>query len=263
MAAHPVYNRQPMHDAPQTQQLPVLRPPEQATLPTTKPELNELFGFMAEAELRFESLRMRIVDKRITTHGPETETHDIWLRHPSHAKVVSTRGDARERDFDVWASDGEQVRTYDAKGNTATLRRMPTAPVGVDDPELPSFARIYLPVTALPAESLADTFIHPNGFCRNVLGTGVVTRRGTAEIAGREAILLRCDHPRTSHVLTDRPDHWLEVGIDMQTGLLVLLAEHVADQMTRHAQVTSIALDEPIGDEAFKLHISADTRKLY
>jgi len=252
-----------MHDAPPTPQLPSVRPAEQAVLPTTQPELNELFGFMAEAELRFDSLRMRIVDKRITSHGPETESHDIWLRHPRHAKVVSTRGDARERDFDVWVADGEQVRTYDAKGKSATIRRMPTAPVGVDDPELPAFARIYQPVTALPAESVADTFIHPNGFCRNVLGTGLVSRRGTAEIAGREVILLRCDHPRTSHVLTDRPDHWLEVGIDMQTGMLMLLAEHVAEQMTRHAQVASISLDETINDEAFALHISADTRTLY
>jgi hypothetical protein len=96
-----------------------------------------------------------------------------------------------------------------------------------------------------------------------VLFTGVVSRRGTAEIAGREAILVRCDHPRTSHVLTDRPDHWLEVGIDVQTGMLVLLAEHVGDQMTRHAQALTIALDEPIQDETFTLHLSSDVRKLY
>lgn len=253
-----------MHDAPARPQLPALRPPDQPVLPATAPELRELFEFMAEAELRFESLRMRIVDKRITTHGPETETHDIWLRHPGHAKVVSSRGAATDRDFDVWVADGEQVHTYDARGNTATLRRLPNRPVGADAADLPSHARVYLPVTTLPAESLADTFIHPHGFCRNVLATGLVTRRGTASIAGgREVILLRCDHPRTSHVLTDRPDHWLEIGIDVQTGMLLLLAEHVAEQMTRHAEAVSVSFDETIPDEAFKLHLSADTRTLY
>ena len=202
-----------MHEAPATPSLPALRAPDQPVLPTSDPELKDLFRFMAEAELRFETLRMRIVDQRTTTHGDETVTHELWLRHTGMAKVISTRGDQRERDYDVWVSDGEQVRTYDARGNSATIRRLPNRPVGADADDLPSFAQIYLPVTTLPAETLADTFVHPNGFCRNVLGTGVVTRRGTQALAGgREAILLRCDHPRTSHVLTDRPDHWLEVG---------------------------------------------------
>ena len=102
-----------------------------------------------------------------------------------------------------------------------------------------------MPQTALPAETVADTFVHPNGFCRNVLRTGVVYRRGTASLAGgRETILLRCDHPRTSHLLLDRPDHWLEVGVDAQTGMILLLAEHVGDRITRHAEATSVRLDE-------------------
>ncbi|MEP7158321.1 MAG: hypothetical protein ABI797_02760 [Chloroflexota bacterium] len=254
-----------MHDAPPTTQLPALRPPDQAALPAaTQPELSELFKFMTEAELRFETLRGRIVDRRVTTHGDEVETYEIWLRHPGHAKVITTRADVLARDFEVWTSDGTSVHTYDAKGNTATDRRMPVRPVGVTDPELPAFARIYAPVTVLPAESLADTFIHPHGFCKNVLMTGVIYKRGTALMAnGREAILLRCDHPRTSHVLTDRPDHWLEVGVDVQTGMIVLLAEHVAETMTRHAEAVNVSLDERIPDEAFMLHVSADTRRIY
>lgn len=253
-----------MHDAAPPPQLPALRPADRATLPATQAELTGLFDFMAQAELRFESLRMRIVDRRVTTHGEETETHDIWLRHPGRAKVVSNRGGSLERDFEVWLTEDGEVRTYDAKGHMATKRRLPTRPVGVTDSDLPPFARVYAPVTALPAETVADTFVHPHGLCNNVLRSGVVYRRGTAALAGgREAILLRCDHPRISHVLTDRPDHWLEVGIDVQTGVILLLAEHVGDTVTRHAQVTSIALDERIPDDAFRLHISADTRTLY
>ena len=252
-----------MHEAPAQPQLPVLRAPEEPTLPTSDPSLGQLFRFMAEAELRFETLRLRIVDKRVTTHGDEVEAHEIWLRHPGFAKVISTRGEALERDYDVWVSDGHEVRTFDARGNTSTIRPLPVRPVGVGDPELPKFAQIYDPVTRLPAETLADTFIHPNGLCRNVLATGAISRRGTQEIAGREAILLRCDHPRTSHVLTDRPDHWLEVAVDTQTGIVLLLAEHVGDQATRDAQVVSIGIDEPIATDVFKLHISSDTRILY
>jgi hypothetical protein len=255
-----------MHDMPALAPpaRPALRRPERASLGSAHPSLPELFRFMAEAELRFESLRLRIVDRRTTVTGQEVETHEIWLRHPGQAKVVSGQGDATGRDFTVWITDGEVVRTYDARDATATVRRLPNAPVGSTDPDLPPFARLYVPVTALPPESLADAFIHPNGMCRNVLATGNVRLLGTAALAGdREVLLLRSDHPRTSHVLTDRPDHWLEVGVDRQTGLILLLAEHVGDQMTRHAEAVSVGIDEPIGDEAFRLHISNDTRVLY
>lgn len=254
-----------MHDAPPATNPPQLRPAEQPALPVaTQPELAELFDFMAEAELRFDSLRMRIVDKRVTANGDEVETHDVWLRHPGHAKVVSSRGTGIDRNYDVWVADGEKVHTYDATGNTMTERRMPGRPVGAESSDLPPWSRIYVPVTTLPAESLADTFVHPRGFCHNILMTGVVYRRGTQQMAnGREAALLRCDHPRTSHVLTDRPDHWLEVGVDLQTGMIVLIAEHVAEAMTRHAEAVTISLDERIPDEAFALHVSDDTRRIY
>ena len=252
-----------MHDAPAPAQLPTLRAPDQPTIKSTDPDVPDLFRFMAEAELRFDTLRMRIVDRRTTTHGDETETHEVWLRHPGMAKVISTRGDALERDYDAWLADGESVHTYDARAKNATSRRLPVRPVGAEDANLPAHSRIYLPVTTLPAETLADTFVHPHGICRNVLSTGIVTRGGTQVLANREAFLLRCDHPRTSHVLTDRPDHWLEIGIDAQIGAILLLAEHVGDQVTRHAEVTTFAVDEIITDDVFRLHISSDTRILY
>ncbi|HWH24712.1 MAG TPA: hypothetical protein VNW68_07460 [Candidatus Limnocylindria bacterium] len=252
-----------MHDLPAPIRTVPLRPPARATLATAAPSIDELFDFMTEAELRFETLRLRIVDERTTTEGQTSELHDVWLRHPGQAKVVTTRGDATDRDFEVWIGDGERVRTYDARMNSSAIRPQPARPAGSTDKRLPRFARLYVPVTPLPPESVVDTFIHPNGFTRNVLATGVLTLRGTAEVNGREQILLRCDHPRTNHVLTDRPDHWLEVAVDRQIGLILVLAEHVGDRMTRHARVTSMAVDEPIGGEAFQLHVSDDTRSLY
>jgi hypothetical protein len=256
-----------MHDVsptpPNDLALTTLRAAELPTPPESTGALNQLFDFMAEAELRFESLRMRVVDHQITTHGDETVTHDIWLRHPNSAKIVSTRGETSDGDYDVWVSDGEIVHTFNALGRTATQRRAPRRPIGLDDKDLPRRSQVYMTQTALQPETVADTFVHPNGFCRNVLATGVVYRRGTASIAGREAILLRCDHPRTSQLLLDRPDHWLEVGVDAQTGMLLLLAEHIGERMTRHAQAVNVRLDETIPDSAFTIHTSSDTRTIY
>lgn len=253
-----------MHELQEAPRTAPLRPAEQATLPARDPSLPELYAFMSEAELRFQTLRMRIVDRRVSTRGEETETSDVWLRHPGRSKVVQSRGNPLERDFDAWLTDGETVQTYDARTSVATRRRLPSLPVGADDPDLPSFARVYVPVTPLPAETLAETFVHPHGFCRNVLATGDTRQVGTAVmLGGREALILRCDHPRTSHVLNDRPDHWLEVAVDYQTGLILLLAEHVGGRITRHGEVTTLSLDEPIGDDVFQLHVSADTRMMY
>jgi hypothetical protein len=243
--------------------LTTVRAAELPVLPESSSALNELFGFMAQAELRFDSLRMRILDRQVTSHGDETVAHDIWLRHPGFAKVVTTRGEAGDGDYDVWTCDGEMVHTFSALGRTATQRRAPRPPRGLDDPDLPRRSQIYFTQTALEAETLADTFVHPNGLCQNILRTGVVYRRGTATVAGREAILIRCDHPRTSHLLLDRPDHWLEVGVDSQTGMILLLAEHVGERITRHAEATSVRLDEVIPDAAFTIHTSADTRTIY
>lgn len=252
-----------MHESEAPPANAVMRPPTLATLYGGQPTIVELFRFMAEAELRFNSLRMRIVDRRINTTGEQVETSEVWLRHPGFAKVVTSR-DAAGRDFDVWLTNGETVRTFDARTDIATDRRLPPPPAGSTNAQLPAFARVYLPVTRLPSETVADMFVHPHGFCHNVLATGRLRQLGTALLGGdREAIILRCDHPRTSHVLTDRPDHWLEVGVDRQTGMILLLAEHVGGRITRHAQAANVALDEAIGDEVFTIHISAETKTLY
>ncbi|HEY7599899.1 MAG TPA: hypothetical protein VH741_08230 [Candidatus Limnocylindrales bacterium] len=253
-----------MHDTEAPPANAPLRAPALAALPDVRPSIGRLFEFMAEAELRFGSLRMRIDDRRVSAAGAETETSEVWLRHPGFAKVVQSRGEGATPDYDVWVSDGEHVQTYAARNSVATRRRVPPRPVGTTDPRLPGHARLYVPVTPLPAETLAETFVHPHGFCANVLATGTVSELGTAPLVGeREALILRCDHPRTSHVLTDRPDHWLEVGVDRQTGMILLLAEHIGGRITRHGEVTALSLDERLGDEAFTVHVSADTTRLY
>jgi hypothetical protein len=118
-------------------------------------------------------------------------------------------------------------------------------------------------LTALPAGTLPDTFVHPHGLFRNVLVTGPLSIAGTTTIAGREALVVRARHPRTTRVLTDRPDRWLDVGIDRASGFVVLLAEHIGEVETRRGEVTLLEIDSPIGDGAFRLHLGADVRMLY
>ena len=49
------------------------------------PALSDLFTFMRDAELRFESLRLRLVDRTVTAAGETVESHEVWLRHPGRA----------------------------------------------------------------------------------------------------------------------------------------------------------------------------------
>jgi hypothetical protein len=243
------------------------RQAEIVALGPDEPDLSELFLFMRDAELRFESLRLRIEDRTFGTRGEAVETSELWLRHPGNAKVITRASDDAapvSRDFRVWITDREHVRTYDGRANIASVRPIRQLVRGVTDRDLPAFSRIYIARTDLPMETLVETFVHPHGFCRNVLATGRVELVGEARLVNdREALLVRSYHPRTTEVLTDRPDHVLEVGIDRMTGLILLLVEQIGDQVTRHASVTELELDAPIGDEAFEVYLSDDVRRMY
>ncbi len=220
---------------------------------------------MAEAELRFGSLRMRIVERVWNARGEDVQITEVAMRHPGFARVVRRQEtDGVNRDYDVWVTDGQVVKTFDARSGNASVRSVASRVVGATDLGLPDFARVRVPHTSLPPDTLAETFVHPRGFCRNVLATGLVTMVGSITLAGqREAILMRCDHPRTSHLLTDRPDRWLEVGVDRGTGLILLLTDHIGDRLTRHAEVDDLELDPILPDETFTVHLSSDVRMIY
>ena len=90
--------------------------PAVAALGPGEPTVQQLFDFMRDAELRFATLRMRILERVISTRGEDTTQIDVMLRHPGQAKVTTSRpGDELGGTYEIWISDGEIVRTYAAQ----------------------------------------------------------------------------------------------------------------------------------------------------
>ena len=226
---------------------------ELAALPPGLPSVELLFTFMRDAETRFQTLRMRIEETSATTRGDHRTMIETTLRHPGEAKVITSepeRGVAGN--YELWISDGITVRTYSAPNKLGTERPVRRSVVGLDDPDLPGMSTVYRPVTPLPMETLPDTFVHPAGYCQNVLATGLCWIGGTTEVAGREAVVLECDHPRTIEVVADRPDHHQQVCVDRETGVITRLVETIGDAVTRDATVTSLLPDAPLPPTAFE-----------
>jgi hypothetical protein len=96
-----------------------------------------------------------------------------------------------------------------------------------------------------------------------VLSTGRCHIAGTADVLGREAILLSCDHPRTVEVSGDRPDFRIDLAIDRQTGLILQLVETIGGEQTRRAEVTVLDPDAPLPPAAFDFTFPTGTTMLY
>jgi hypothetical protein len=247
------------------------RRPQLAALPSGLPSVAQLFDFMRDAELRFATLRLRVEERAQTSRGGETTTSEVALRHPGQAKVTMTRESrpgeldhrAGKADYEIWISDGDLVRTYAAAHKLGTQRPVRSRPRGLHDRDLPGSSQVYEPVTALPAESLPDTFIHPAGYCQNVLATGRCTVIGAEVIEGREAIVLQCDHPRTTEMGSDRPDFRIDIATDRETGIILRLVESIGGATTRLARVVEIGPDAPLPPNTFRFVFPTGTTMLY
>ena len=240
------------------------RLPAVASLPSALPTVAELFDFMRDAELRFATLRMRILEETGTTKGQDALQLDVLVRHVGNARVTTSRpGRVLEHDYEIWISDGDLVRTYAAAHKLGTQRPMRNRPRGLDDPDFPGMSRVYEPVTALPMETLPDTFVHPAGYCQNVLATGRCTVTGSDLVAGREAILLECDHPRAIEVVADRPDFHVSIAVDRQLGVILRLVETIGGEPTRSAEVTDLGPDASLPPSAFDFVFPTGTTMLY
>jgi outer membrane lipoprotein-sorting protein len=242
--------------------------PEIVALPGDElPSLDELFTFMRDAELRFDQLRMRVEERSFTSTGEHLTVSDVVLRHPHDAKVTTTvPNEGPKGAYDIWISDGETVRTFSGVHRLGTERPVRRTLVGVsgqDGRDLPGTSRVYAPWTDLQMETLPDTFIHPAGYCQNVLATGTCRVAGLDTIGGREAIVVECDHPRTIEMTADRPDFRIRLAVDRADGVILRLEESMGGVVTRDARVTEYAPNAPLLPNAFDFVFPTGTTMLY
>lgn len=238
--------------------------PELAAIRGELPTVDELFTFMRDAELRFTTLRMRIEERTTTARGDEVVVNEVTLRHPGDAKVLtSTPANGTSGNYEVWLSDGETVRTFAASRRVGTKRPVRRPVRGLDSDGLPGRSRVYQPRTALPRETLPDLFIHPAGYCQNVLATGDCEVTGTMQVAGRECIVIECAHPRTIERVADRPDFLIRVAVDRRDGVILRLEESIGGIVTRDAETTLYVPDASLPPAAFDFTFPSDTVFVY
>ncbi len=238
---------------------------EVAALPAAElPTVDELFTFMRDAELRFGALRMRIEERTSTARGEQLVVMDVVVRHPGDARVTTTEPErGTSGNYEIWISDGEIVRTYSAIHKLGTQRPVRPAVRGLESSDLPGMSRVYWPLTPLPMETLPDLFVHPAGYCQNVLATGRCQVSGTDAVGRREALVLECDHPRSVERVADRPDFQVTIWVDRETGCMLRLVETVGGLVTRDAEVVDFGPDVPLVPSAFEFNFPSDTTTIY
>jgi hypothetical protein len=112
-------------------------------------------------------------------------------------------------------------------------------------------------------ETLPETFIHPAGYCQNVLSTGRTWISGTDVVAGREVIVVESDHPRTVEMAADRPDFHIQVSVDRADGTILRLVESIAGDVTRDAVAIAYQPDAPLPPGVFDFEFPDDTIMLF
>ena len=240
------------------------RRPEIVALSAEMPAIDELFTFMRDAELRFETLWLRIEERSFGTLGEQLTTSETALRHPGLARVTTSEPSAGATgSFEIWISDGEFVRTYSRQHKLGTERPVRPSVRGLDDPDLPGHTKVYRSLTALPTETLPETFIHPAGYCQNVLATGQTWISGTEVVHGRETIVVQCDHPRATELAADRPDFHIEIAVDRADGAILRLVETIGGDVTRQAEAVTFEPDAALPPATFDFHFPTGTTMLY
>ena len=114
-------------------------------------------------------------------------------------------------------------------------------------------------------ETLPDTFVHPAGFCQNVLATGRCTITGSAQVIGREprscssaTIRGRPRSPAIDPISTSR------IAVDRETGVILRFVESIGGPITRHAEVVDFGIPtRPLPPSAFEFVFPTGTTMLY
>jgi len=240
------------------------RLPEIVTLGAGEPSVGELFTFMRDAELRFQTMRMRIEERTYGARGEQVVASDVQIQHPGRARVVTSEPDKGvAAGQELWLSDGETVWSYSAEHRLGTKRPIRNRPRGLNDNGFPGWARVYEPVTPLPMETLPELFIHPAGYCQNVLSTGVTWVSGTERILGREAIVVDCDHPRAVERAADRPDFHVQIAVDRADGYILRLVESIGGELTRVAEATVVEPNARLAPGVFEFEVPEGATVLY
>jgi outer membrane lipoprotein-sorting protein len=234
------------------------RLPQVAALPDDRPSVAELFEFMRDAESRFATLRMRVVERSNTARGEERATIDLTLRHPGDARVTTSRdGTTAKGEYEVWISDGDLVRRIrDPPGRSGRCQ----AGRGLEDRDFPASTCTSRRRADRDPAGRSST---PAGYCQNVLATGRCMVSGSAVVNDREAILLECDHPRTTELAGDRPDLHISLAVDRETGVILRLVETIGGLTTRQADVVDLVPDAPLPPRSFDFVFPTGTTLLY
>jgi len=236
---------------------------ELTALPAGLPTVDELFTFMRDAERRFETLKLRIEERTWAAAGEQLVAIDVAMRHPGHARVVTSQPGQAAGHHELWISDGEVVRTYAAAHRLGTSRPVRNRPRGLDPRAFPGRSTVYEPITYLPMETLAELFVHPAGYCQNVLATGDCWVSGTDRVAGREAVVIECAHPRAVERYVDQADYHVQVAVDRMEGLVSRLVESVGGEVTRIAEAVALDPDATLPASTFEFEFPEGTTLIY
>jgi len=116
------------------------------------------------------------------------------------------------------------------------------------DPQLAGAAsrpRLPGPVQGVRARDPApdgdpdDTFVHPAGYCQNVLAPGAAWSPDRTWSTGREASSSSAITRERPSLAADRPDFHLSLAVDRETGVILRLVETIGGLTTRQADVVS------------------------
>jgi hypothetical protein len=232
--------------------------PVTSALPGGIPSVAQLFAYAAEAERRFETLRLRAEERSVTAAGVSVTQTELLLDRP-RARVTTIHSGS----YNVWATDGILVDQYSAASNTFTRRPYRAAPAGLDDAELPASVAVGQKLGPLPSKGWATTLLRPGHFCSNVLLSGVLGAVHETTHLGRAALTVDAAAPRTIDRVGDHAAFRYEVTFDRQTGLLLVVDELHHNQVVRSTTVTALALDVVIPASEFIIEIPGDARKIY
>jgi hypothetical protein len=234
-------------------------PPIATSLTPGLPTATELFDFAAGAERRFRTLRLRIEERTVTAAGESLGSVELLIDRP-HARVTTVHP---KGGYDVWLTDGADVRGYSAVTNTATRRPHRAAPTGLNESGLPQGSRLPTDMGPLPGKGWATSFVRPSSFCASVLAGAVLGAVHETTAAGRVALTIEAAAPRAVGLEGDRADFRFRVTFDRLTGALLGVEEFRGAHLVRSALSTTFEVDALIPASAFALDLPADVVTLY